>query len=287
MPIVATVARGGGQVEEFVANTEINGWDVLFAVLTLTGAWLLSKVTRRVVNRLLGRVEGIPHDAKQLIARIAGYIVVTLGLAYALSLLGADVAPLLTVVLVVVAVLALALRSVAENFAAGIVLQTRRTVALGDEIAALGHTGVVETMNSRSVVIRTADGRLVHLPNIKLLEGPVANHTVLGARRSELAVQVTGSIDIDSVVGRVRAALEGVGEVLTDPAASLAVVAVGPERVDLAIGFWHRPSDHAVTISAVATEVARALRELELPFAVGPPATPSAPPAPSVPPAGS
>ena len=109
MTSLAIVVRGGERVEEFIANTEISGWDVLFAV------------------------------------------------------------------------------------------ETRRTVALGDEIAALGHTGVVETMNSRSVVIRKADGRQVHLPNIKLLEGPVANHTVLGGRRSELAVKLTGSIDIDTV----------------------------------------------------------------------------------------
>ncbi|MGH9250297.1 MAG: hypothetical protein ACRD0W_12355 [Acidimicrobiales bacterium] len=36
----AIVVRGGEQVEEFIANTEISGWDVLFAVLTLIAAWL-------------------------------------------------------------------------------------------------------------------------------------------------------------------------------------------------------------------------------------------------------
>lgn len=108
-------------------------------------------------------------------------------------------------------------------------------------------------MNSRSVVIRTADGRLVHLPNVKLLEGPVANHTILGARRSELAAQITGSIDIVSVVRRVRTATEGVGEVRADPAPSLAIVAIGVDRVNLAIRFWHGPSDGATTMSAVAS----------------------------------
>jgi small conductance mechanosensitive channel len=140
-------------------------------------------------------------------------------------------------------------------------------------------------MNSRSVVIRTADGRLVHLPNIKLLDGPVANHTILGARRSELAVQILGSVDVDSVVGRIRWAMEGVGEVRTDPAPSLAVVAIGIDRVNLAIRFWHGPSDDAATISAVATDVARAQRASELQFILGTPGQSPVALAPSVPPA--
>ncbi|TDD64937.1 mechanosensitive ion channel [Jiangella aurantiaca] len=258
------------QVEDYVARADVSGWDALFAVVTLAGAWLLSKVTRRLLSRLLGRVAGIPDDAKRLLSRMGGYVVIVLGLAYALSLLGADVAPLLTVVLVVVVVVALALRSVAENFAAGIVLQTRRTVRFGDEIAALGHTGVVAAMNGRSVVIRTADGRQVHLPNVKLLEAPVANHTILGARRSELVAHITGEVDVD-IVERVRTAVAGADAVLAEPAPGVSTVEIGLDRLSLTIGFWHDPPDGATASSAVATDVAKALRALHLGFALGPP----------------
>ena len=39
-------------------------------------------------------------------------------------------------------------------------------------------------------MIETFDGRMVHLPNSKVLDEPLANHTLVGARRAEVEVRV-------------------------------------------------------------------------------------------------
>ncbi len=64
-----------------------------------------------------------------------------------------------------------------------------------------------------------------------------------------------------SPVGRVRAAMEGVAS-LGGSRAERATVAIGVDRLDLTIGFWHDLSEGTVAASAVATEVAAMLRVL-------------------------
>jgi len=83
-----------------------------------------------------------------------------------------------------------------------------------------------------------------------------------------------------SPVGRVRAAMEGVAEVRADPAPNVATVAIGVDRLDLTISFWHDPTEGTVATSAVATEVAATLRALELDFILGTPVTTLPVPAP-------
>ena len=98
--------------------------------------------------------------------------------------------PLITVAIVFGVILALALRGIADNFASGIVLQTRRPIHIGDEVESLGYVGNVLDMDSRAVVIETFDGRTVHLPNSEVLGDPLINHSTKGARRSEVEVRV-------------------------------------------------------------------------------------------------
>ena len=84
-------------------------------------------------------------------------------------------------------VLVLALRGIADNFAASVVLQARHPIALGDEIESGDFVGVVTELNGRSVVIRTVDGRTVHVPNGEILQERLVNNSTHGARRSEIA----------------------------------------------------------------------------------------------------
>ncbi len=178
-----------------MAGTQITGWDVVWAVVAIIVAVILSRLARGVIWRLLRNVDGLSLDAKQLICRVTAWVVILLGISVAISLIGGNSAPIVTILIIGAVILALALRGTAENYAAGIVLQTRGSIKVGDEIAALGFTGIVEELNGRSVVVRTIDGRILHLPNAKVIEEPLANHSTLvhGARscRSSAPVRPT------------------------------------------------------------------------------------------------
>jgi small-conductance mechanosensitive channel len=256
------------QLEQALVGTEITGWDVLWAIVALVAAWILSRLVRRVTRRLLGRVVGLNDDAKRLISQFAGYFVILLGLALAVSLIGGNATPMLIVLVVVGVIITLASKAVAENFVSGLILQTRGTVRLGDEISAMGHSGTVNEMNGRSVVIRTPDGRHVHLPNVELLVGPLANHTSFGTRRSEMEVRFESTNEYDSLTARLAQAVAGCEHVSRDHPVSVDPAKATKTTTELTVRFWHDATDP--TLAAV--EVHRALTVVlqDLPwFSVG------------------
>ncbi|MET4226390.1 mechanosensitive ion channel domain-containing protein [Oerskovia enterophila] len=151
-------------VTSWFSGSDITGWDVLFAVLAVLGAWILSRLARKAIVAVGARTKGLSPQLLAVVARVVHYFLLLVGIGLALAFLGFRTEPILGAVIVVVIVAVLALRGIADNFGAAIILQTRMPVRLGDEIEAMDWTGVVKELNGRSVVIRTVDGRQVHLP---------------------------------------------------------------------------------------------------------------------------
>src|SRR3954468_21203729 len=185
---------------DLVSSSEISGWDLALAGVTLVATWIFGRLARRATLTVLARLEGVSEDLRQLAARLAKYAVWLLGLGIGLTFLGAPIQPLLAAAVILAVVAVLALRGIADNFAAGVVIQTRRPVQLGDEIEVLGHAGVVVEMNGRSVVIETADGRTVHIPNAKVLDNPLVNASAHALRRSDVEVRAARGAPLDATL---------------------------------------------------------------------------------------
>jgi small conductance mechanosensitive channel len=263
-----------------LAETSIDPWSAVFAVVVLIIGWILSRVTRKATARVLSRLEGISDELRGFIARIAGYVVIFLGVGIALSLLGAPIQPLLTVAIVIGVILALALRGVADNFASGIVLQTRRPIHVGDEVESLGYTGNVLEMDSRSVIIETFDGRTVHLPNSEVLGDPLINNSTKGKRRSEMEVRVR-SRDTEVTTQWLVDTVATASGVLSNPPPVVFLTSVDSVRVTALVHFWHDPNDGLSVRSDVIRSLALAGKErTEIATVVTPPPPPPLAPSP-------
>jgi small conductance mechanosensitive channel len=248
------------------------------ALVIVLGAWLVSRLARRSLMRVLGRVNGLHRDVQLLIARLSGYLVLFAGVGFALTVLGAQSQPFLAAVLVILLLAALALRRVADNFAAGIILQARHPLGLDEEVEAMGHTGVVSELNSRSVVLETLDGSRVHLPNHQLLDEPMVNHSRRGARRSELEVRVPPAADPKETLAALERIAAGAPGVLAEPPPSALAMAWEPERMTVQLRVWHAPLDRVV-VSAVVTAIAADHELGALTVIAPPPVAPLTPPA--------
>jgi small-conductance mechanosensitive channel len=240
-----TFARASVDFSDFVSSSTISASDVVFAIIALVAAWILSRLARRGVVNLLGRVEGISPDLRALAGRLTGYFILLIGIGVALTFMGAPIQPMLSAAIIVAVVAALALRGVADNFAAGVIIQTRRPIQLGDRIEALGYSGVVREMNGRSVVIETADGRMVHLPNSKVLDNPLINSSSSSARRTEIQVHSSGVDDIDGSIDGILAAAAQADGVLADPVPVAAVRWIDHDSITMIVQIWHDPDPGA------------------------------------------
>lgn len=234
-------------------------------IAVLVVGWIISRLARRAVAGVLKRMRGITPTMVTIIARLTGYTIILVAAGIALALLGADIQPLLAVVIVIGVVLVLVLRGASENFAAGVLIQSRRTLDVGDEVQIDSPSGPVIgrvlELNARAVVVLSRDGRTLHVPNAKILSDSIVNHSRHGARRSGIQIRIQLSHEfLEAMVRSIEETIdEAPGVVPTTPTRVL-VVAMSPNKVTLEAQFWHRPEEDVPVSSAVVKTVSSALK---------------------------
>ena len=238
----------------------LTAWDIILALLILIVAWIVSRAAGRAVRSITGRLEGIPPEIAVLSARIVRYFVIVLGIGMALTALGADMQPVLAATLVVGVAAALSLRGIAENFAAGVVLQTSRPIEAGDVVDIKGYTGTVREMNGRAVVIETFDGAVVHLPNSDTLDNPIVNRSATAGRRSSVEVRTDRArVPAGDMIAIVHESTASVDGVIAEPAVATSLTGIDETSITALVSFWHEPSASTAVSSNVVTAIADAL----------------------------
>ncbi len=251
------------QLEDFVNADELTFWDFAWAAVVVLGAFLLSRLTRRLVRRSLRRFSHLSDEAAFLIARAAGWVIVFLGILYAVSILGIDIGPALMVMIAIGIIVFFAGRRLMDNFSAGLVLQGTPMFSPGDQIVTESGTGNVLEITGRTVVIETIDGERVHIPNKTVIDNPVINLTDLGSRRSNLEVGVAYGTDLDRAKQVLEDAAAACELTHPSPPPEALVSEFGDNAIEFRLLFWHDPLvlDQYRATDGVARSVTRAFRE--------------------------
>ncbi|MGI9584733.1 MAG: mechanosensitive ion channel family protein [Acidimicrobiia bacterium] len=244
-------------------------WNLALAVVFIVGSIIAARYVRRYVRRKLADYEGLEDYAGATVGRAAGWIVVFIGVVLALSVMGMDMVPVVLIIAIIVAFLLLSGQSMIQNWAAGLLLQTRRPFKPGDRIESLGYVGDVQLVNVRSVIIVTGDGQVAHLPNNDVLTNPLVNVTGQEeGRRSSMTFGVAYGTDLAMAEQILRDAAASVTGVHTEPAPSAWVEELGETTVDLELRFWHDYSTRHTVRSGVAHQALSDLEaaKVEMPF---------------------
>ena len=168
---------------------------------------------------------------------------------------------MLAAAIIVTAVGVLALRGIAANFGAGVVIQARGTVHIGDEIAVLDEQGTVRELNGRSVTLLSSDGRTVRVPNAALLDSPLVNYTEHGAHRSEIEVRLRGELARSDAARLITSTLTR-GDLANDaPAVAVLLTRSAPTSLTFRVRFWHETHDRDGARSAAIWALADAFRD--------------------------
>ena len=213
--------------------------ELIIAVVVLIISGLLARSLRRRVRSYLARQDGLDDYLAPLLGRIVGWTVMIAGVLIALAILGLDMAPVVLIILIVLAVLVLSGRGILENFASGLVLQIRGPFRPGDRIDVAGYDGTVKEVNARAVVIETPDNRSVHVPNTDVLNNAIVNHSELPLRRSDVVVGIGYAEDITHAREVALRAIGTIDAIEATPDPEVLVSELGDSSVNLIVRFWH------------------------------------------------
>jgi small-conductance mechanosensitive channel len=199
-----------------------------------------------------------------------GWLVVSAAVFWSLSMLGLRVGPLFGALGIGGLAVAFAAQSILANFLASIILQVRRPFRRGDQVSTNDCEGTVESVNFRTVALRTYDGERVMVPCADVLSRPIVNHTTLGRRRTTLEVGVAYDTDLEQAR---KVLLEGVRAtegVLERPPCEVWVKEFDDSAITMAVRYWHPPDIASLwrVRSHVAVAVKAALDEasIRIPF---------------------
>jgi small conductance mechanosensitive channel len=155
-------------------------------VLVLLAFWLIATIGRRLIAYASPRVKA-DTSVVLLLSRLYYYSLLVFGAITALGTAGLDVRALVAGLGLTGFALGFALKDVLSNFVAGVMLLAYRPFHIGDLIEMGEFAGNIEDIRIRDTLVRAVDGRLVIIPNTKLITEVVVNHS--DTRRATQATQ--------------------------------------------------------------------------------------------------
>jgi small conductance mechanosensitive channel len=236
-----------GKVWELLAG-KVMGWgrdfvlllpNLAVAVAVLVGFWLLAKLARNVLTRLLRRVSH-SEQVTRVLAETVFLTLVAAGLFIALGILGLEktVASLLAGAGILGLALGFAFQDIAANFMAGIYLSIEHPFRAGHLIRSKEIEGIVKKVHLRWTEIRTPQGQVILVPNKQVFENPITNYSTGGQRRIDLKAGVSYGDDLEKVRRVAVKAIEQVVDRKADTEVELFFEELGDSSITLVVRFW-------------------------------------------------
>jgi small-conductance mechanosensitive channel len=216
---------------------------VLAALVALGLTAVVARVVRRTVERALRR-GGADRHVVVVVATLAFYGAVAVGLVVALSLGGVNLGVLIGSLGLATVALGFALQDIVSNFTAGIVLLLEHPFTEGDHIAIAEAEGEVEEIQVRATRLRAPDGQLVIVPNKLLFTQVLTNATATLHRRVEVPLEVPDGQDAARARELLLAAAAEVDGVAEDPAPRVLTNDLGQGTRSLRLWFWVDSRSH-------------------------------------------
>ncbi|WP_022947412.1 mechanosensitive ion channel family protein [Methylohalobius crimeensis] len=236
----------------------MTAWRLLNKVLTdfwhsVSNRWLLALLALAVLVVAIGLAKLFMRHAQLLLlpfignpllrsvaAPIIGAVIILLGLMVALQVLDLTrtVFSLLGLAGAVGLAISFAFRDITENFISSVLLGIRRPYRIGDMIEVAGHSGVVQTLNTRATVLMTLEGNHVRIPNSIVYKEILENKTASPTVRCQFDVVIPYETSTATAQGVINEALHTHKEVLPTPAPRTLVEALESGGVRLRVYYW-------------------------------------------------
>ncbi len=210
---------------------------LIVALIIFALTLLLAKICFQLVRRALQHRQ-VDHEVTLLLARITQISILVLGIIWALSAVDFNVTGFVAGLGIAGFTVGFALKDIAENFVAGVLLLLQQPFDIGEAVEAGGYAGTVTNIEIRSTTIRTWDGLLVIIPNARVYGNPITNYSKIEQRRISLNVGVGYETDLDKADALLLEVARSVPGIKTDPAPFAVFKEFGDSSINATLYFW-------------------------------------------------
>ncbi len=243
-------------------NLSIELGDVVLFVVTVVGAFLLSRAVRFVLQEDLFPRMHVRRGVANASATIASYVVLLVGFFLSVAAAGIDLSAFAFVAGAFGVGIGFGLQNVVNNFISGLILLFERPVQVGDVVQVGTMMGHMTRIGIRSSTLRTWDGSEVILPNATLISDVVTNWTLSDSRRRiDVPVGIAYGTDHETVFEVLTDVTRSCEGTLRDPEPMIVFQGFGDSALRFEVRAWVQSDNFLGTKTRLVSEIYRALGE--------------------------
>lgn len=206
------------------------------AVIILMG-YFFYLVTRYFILRAFKR-SGVGESVSNVVIKTIRLLFLGTAIVMALNQMQIKVITLISTLGVAGIALGLAAQQTISNMIAGIIILVDRPFKEEDFVELDGTYGRVEKITMRSTLLRTLDNTKVDLPNHKIIESRIVNHSNYPFLRIRIPFGIAYKEFIPKAQEVVLKSIEQMPQILKDPEPEVNVTDIGESSIDMELMAW-------------------------------------------------
>jgi len=211
---------------------------LIYLVGKRVARWITNTVIKalkhnEVDEELTGFLEGLIYWALLVLVVIA-----------ALGQLGIQTASFIAVLGAGGLAVGLALQGSLSNFAAGVLILILRPFDVDDWVDMAGVSGKVRRIKVFTTELLTGDNKCVIIPNSRVLDSNIINHSSTGVRRVDLVFGVGYDDDLGQVKKVIQSVVDADERIMRSPPTLIAVAELADSSVNLNVRPWVKSDDY-------------------------------------------
>jgi small conductance mechanosensitive channel len=216
--------------------------NIVAAIAIIIVGMIVARIVSNTVNRLMV-ARHIDATVADFLSALVRYGIIAFTLIAALGRVGVQTASVIAVLGAAGLAIGLALQGSLSNLAAGVLLVTFRPFRSGEYVDLGGVAGTVLQVQIFSTTMRTVDGRIVVIPNGKIIAGNIINFSREPVRRNEFIIGVAYDSDIDEVKRILTEIIQADERIIKDREMTVRLNELGPSSINFVVRVWSKSSD--------------------------------------------
>lgn len=216
--------------------------NIVAALAIIIVGLIIARMISNAVNRLMISRK-IDATVADFLSALVRYGIIAFTLIAALGRVGVQTASVIAVLGAACLAVGLALQGSLSNLAAGVLLVMFRPFRAGEYVDLGGVAGTVLSVQIFSTTMRTADGKIIVIPNGKIIAGNIINFSREPVRRNEFIIGVAYDSDIDQVKQILTNIIQSEDRILKDREMTVRLNELGASSINFVVRVWSNSGD--------------------------------------------
>jgi small conductance mechanosensitive channel len=218
-------------------------WKLLGAVaLWIAGGWGI-KVLRVLARRAMS-LKKLDPTLRQYADSALHILLRALLVIAIMAVVGIETTSFAALLAAAGVALGMAWSGLLSNVAAGVFLMALRPFRVGNTIVGAGVSGEVQEIGLFATTLDTADKARVTIPNNKLFNDVITNHSICPVRRIDIKLPLRASTDLNTLLPVLLQTVSATPGVVSDPPPGIRISDITLDSLTLTIGAYAANSEY-------------------------------------------